>query len=230
MSELRLAICLPLVNEMVYKRFFVSWATLIKPGPYELIIPRFNPGEIPESLSYIRNMLVERALDLGATHIAMMDTDQWYPHDTLIKLLSHDVDIVGAKIHRRYPPFDPCMMRGTRGRMRRVPEEEWKNNPLIEVDATGAGCVLHKAEVFKKIQMPWYKILLGGKTRAFVGEDIAFCLKARAAGFRIFIDTTINVGHTSLIDVDESFYEVAKRASMTQEEAFDFFSKMKMED
>jgi hypothetical protein len=54
---------------------------------------------------------LKQALVKRCTHLLMMDTDQTYPQDTITKLLSHDVTVCGAVIHRRYPPFEPILYR-----------------------------------------------------------------------------------------------------------------------
>lgn len=211
MDDVRLAICLPLVSEQIEKRFFFSWTVMKKPAEYNLIVPTLHPGEFQENIAAIRNNLIEQALSEDCTHIVMMDTDQRYPRDTLTKLLNHNLPIVGAKVHRRYSPFDPLLIRGRIGKYWKVPDEEWENHDgLIEVDATGTGCLMIQSEVFKKLEYPWFKILpTRGKRRA-VGEDIYFCSKAKKAGFPIFVDVSIEIGHFTTLEINKNFYKLMK--------------------
>jgi hypothetical protein len=44
-----------------------------------------------------------------------------------------------------------------------------------------------------------------------VGEDIAICAKLRAAGIRIFVDTAVQVGHLSLMEVNQQTYQLYKK-------------------
>lgn len=212
-DDIRLAICLPLIDEKVDKRFFVSWTIMEKPAAYNLILPGLYPGEFYDNIASIRNQLVEQSLQENYTHILMMDTDQRYPANTLTTLLNHNLPIVGAKVHRRYAPFDPLLLRGRMGKYYRVSDEEWENaNGLIEVDATGCGCILFQTEVFRKLGYPWFKILPRTKKRKAVGEDIYMCSEARKAGYRIFVDTSIEVGHFATLEINRNFYKLVKLA------------------
>lgn len=56
---------------------------------------------------------------------------------------------------------------------------------LVEIDAAGTGCILIKTDVFKKVKRPFdFEFDDDGlKTR---GEDFAFCMRAKEAGFRVW--------------------------------------------
>jgi hypothetical protein len=162
----------------------------------------------------IRNSLAMQALEADCTHLLMMDTDQKYPVDTVTRLLEHvrnGHEIVGAKVHRRYPPFDPLLLKRDPERQHgynAIPASEWNVNGggLIEVDATGTGCILIATEVFDVLEYPWFqereKILDGNKSIT-IGEDIGFCETAKDAGYRIVVDTTIKIGHIADLMVTE---------------------------
>jgi len=144
----------------------------------------------------------------GAKYLLMLDTDQVYPVDTLTKLLSHKVDVCGVRVHRRWMPFDPIFLRGEIGKYESVSEEEAYSGDLIEIDATGTGCLLFDMKVFDKIEKPWFAFdQVDGKP---IGEDIYFCSKARKAGLRIFVDTSIEVGHLTTVEVNRFLHQVCK--------------------
>ncbi len=201
--DFRLGIGIPHTEKTMWPYFFDSFVTMDKPE-FIYMRPPFT-GYV--GVDVARNSLVAQALENGCSHLLMMDTDQMYPQDTITKLISHNRDMVGAKIHRRYPPFDPIMLRGEHGALLRIPDEECFSGELVEVDATGCGCVLYDMEVFIKIRPPWFEIyqLEDGKD---VGEDIGFCAKLRDAGFRVFVDTSIEINHMATIGVNRSFYEI----------------------
>ena len=54
----------------------------------------------------------------------------------------------------------------------------------------GAGCVLVKRRVIEAIPSPRWEHPVPG-----VGEDILFFRKAKALGFRLHVDCSLNVGH-----------------------------------
>lgn len=207
-QDFKLGIGFPVIDTQVYLQFFLSYIRMEKPD-YTIFVPTFPHGEFPQNIAAARNSIVAQALHAGCTHLMMMDTDQIYPPDCLTKLLSHQKDIVGVRVHRRWPPFDVVMMRGEVGRYRHVPDDECFSGELVEVDATGTGCLLINTRVFLDVPQPWFEFEKTDDGRP-VGEDIAFCAKARRAGYRIFVDTSIEVGHLALLEVGRTTYELFK--------------------
>jgi hypothetical protein len=76
-----------------------------------------------------------------------------------------------------------------------------KRNKPFTVDYTGFGWTLIKHGVFEnpEIKYPWFPIKLqefdNGKIVDFCGEDVGFCLDAKAAGYDIWVDPLCRVGH-----------------------------------
>ena len=104
---MHLGIGLPLTDDKVYVAFLDSWVLLDKPT-FVYLKPQFPAGST-NSIAAVRNDIVQQALQNGVTHLLMMDTDQTFPADLIETLLAHDKPIVAAKVHRRYPPFDPIL-------------------------------------------------------------------------------------------------------------------------
>jgi len=61
---------------------------------------------------------------------------------------------------------------------------------LVPADATGCAFVLISRYVFENIEPPWF--VRDGLKR---GEDVGFFAKARDAGFKLWIDRSVVVGH-----------------------------------
>jgi len=201
LSKIKLGIALPNVQDTYPSEFVDSFCQITKPA--HLYLKPNGGGPIDA----VRNDLVQKALMCDCTHIWMTDTDQVYPQNVLMRLLSHDVDIVAAKVHKRYPPYDPILLRGTLDHFDVVPDEEWSKDDgkLVEVDATGFGSVLINMEVFEKIGRPWFNFDLYNSKEP-VGEDIGFYTKAKAAGYRVFVDCSIKIGHLVRMTVTEESY------------------------
>jgi hypothetical protein len=212
----KFAIGFPLVDREVPVPFFTSFICADKPPQYTVLVPEFPHGRWAESIANARNSLVFQALSIGASHILMCDTDQIYPKDTIPKLLSHGVDICSARVHSRWVPFAPVLYRGELGKYQYVSDDEMYSGDLIEIDATGTGCLLINMEVFDKIDPPWFKFT--NIRERPVGEDIYFCSKAREAGIKIYADTSIDVKHLATIEIDETLYRVCKMLNKKQGE------------
>ena len=76
-----------------------------------------------------------------------------------------------------------------------------KRKKPFTVDYTGFGWLLIKNGVFEHEGMPypWFapkmQIFESGEVQDMCGEDVSFCLDAKEAGFEIWCDPRIRVGH-----------------------------------
>jgi hypothetical protein len=72
----------------------------------------------------------------------------------------------------------------------------------INVDYSGMGWMCIKKGVVEKIQYPWFfhdKICLTDNIHDMCSEDVSFCKNLKHAGFDIYVDTTVVVGHQKLM-------------------------------
>jgi hypothetical protein len=192
-SNLKLAIGVPCSFPTVPVSFFYSFVHLERP---DYIFIHADNGPIDT----LRNDIVQTAMQAGATKVIMMDSDMIYHPKTITNLLKRNLPIVGALCFRRYPPFDSIMLRGDVKGYLSV--DEWDEDELIEVDATGAGCIMYDMDVFRRMPYPWFKFR---KTEdgSGIGEDIGFCQDLKAAGYRIFVDTSVPCDHLTTLAVNE---------------------------
>jgi hypothetical protein len=93
-------------------------------------------------------------------------------------------------------------MKGKIGNFVSIPPEEWGDKELVEVDATGCGCLMFDMEVFKNIPYPWFKFYKDADTGSDVGEDIGFCRELKNAGYKIFVDVTVPSDHLTTMAVN----------------------------
>src|ERR1700682_4873866 len=132
-----------------------------------------------------RNRLTELFLSNPAWKwILYCDSDQAPQPVTVVRLLSHNVDIVSGLIVTRHPPYTPIFANG--GEF--VPE-----SGLHEVAWLGGGCVLVSRRVIEAIPAPHWE-----HTEPGYGEDILFFKKAQALGFKLHGDCSLPVGHMAV--------------------------------
>jgi hypothetical protein len=205
---MKYAIAFPLAGRLNDNAFWISFLTMDKP-PFTLLMPKIEVYDFAQNIAEIRNDLAGQALFEGVDKLIMMDTDQIYPVDAVKKLLSHDKMVVGAPVHRRYPPFDIIMLRGEMHKYLHVSEKEIYSGDLVEVDATGTGCMCFDMAVFRELEPPWFKSHESGEEP--VGEDIYFCSKAREAGIKIYVDTSIEIDHITTFLLNRSSYALYKK-------------------
>ena len=74
-----------------------------------------------------------------------------------------------------------------------------KRKKPFTVDYTGFGWVLIKNGVFESLPYPWFapkmQVFESGEVQDMCGEDVSFCLDAKEAGFEIWCDPQVRVGH-----------------------------------
>ena len=141
-----------------------------------------------------RNIIVDFAIENNYDYILWIDDDMVVMPGSkvLTKLIEHDKDIVAPLFFTRRLPFLPLLFdKVVRAEGKHTTYDHRINykKELQKVDAVGFGFVLTKVEVFKKIGNPYFLTCPG------LGEDMYFCSKATGAGFEIYCDTTIDVGH-----------------------------------
>lgn len=161
---------------------------------------QFALGVIGEILTpYARKVLAESALEGGMDYLFMVDDDMLAPPDLFYRLVKHDKDIIAPLAFTRnpnhkpvayqvYEGFDP-VTRQTFYSKRFI--EEYPRDTLFECDAVGFGAVLIKTDVIRKVGSSAF---MGMQE---CGEDITFCYNAKKAGFRVWMDSSVKLGHLS---------------------------------
>lgn len=175
-----------------------------------------------------RNLLIEEALTHGFSHILFIDDDMvWDDRDILVKLIAHNVDIVGAQAHTRLAPFFPCVFSEKDGKYQSI---DCKDKGLTEVGAIGASFLLIKTEALRQMgSKNWFGFLpinLAGIDSDRTGEDISFCRNAKNAGFKIYCDGDIQIGHIGLPQIVTR--DTWDQYNKTVEDKQDYIHKMKI--
>jgi hypothetical protein len=145
-----------------------------------------------------RNALVNAGLQASADYILMLDDDMIVPPDLAQRLIAHDKDVTGCLYYQRGGAFHPVIMKA-----REFEDGTFKSSfisetdPIItnpglhQVDIIGGGCMLFKARVFDKLLEPYFW------WEHNAGTDIHICRRLSDAGFEIWVDTSIELGHLS---------------------------------
>jgi hypothetical protein len=160
----------------------------------------FQLGAIGELLTpYARERIAEGSLEQGSDYLLFIDDDMLAPYDLFFRLVANDKDICAALAFTRNPNHKPVAYetregfdettRTRYGFTRFI--ENYPRETLFECDAVGFGAVLIKTNVLKKTPQPWFFGM------AQTGEDVTFCMKARKAGFSVWMDSRIKLGHLS---------------------------------
>lgn len=146
-----------------------------------------------------RNYLAEKAVAGAFSHLLFIDEDMAFPKDAITKLLAQDKDIISVYYNKREFPLTTVVKEiDENGNLRNGEYERPKE--ASKVWAVGMGLTLIRTGVFGKVPKPWFqygviKLAGDGPKDNFVGEDFYFCEKAHAAGFDVWVEPTIAMGH-----------------------------------
>ena len=149
-----------------------------------------------------RNRIVDAAKDEKCDDVLMVDSDMAVTRAHIERLLSHDVDIVGAVYCKRVEGPTEWLFHCNEGA---TPDERG----LLPVNDIGTGVTRISMRVFEAIEKRFPERAYQHKGRPvrheyfpigvyhgeFLGEDVFFCRLAKECGFDIWADTQVVIGH-----------------------------------
>lgn len=201
-------------------------------------------------IDYNRNKFVEDCLNIGADYLMFMDMDQTFPGRTinmLMEYISDEHPVVCGMYYVKKEPFSPVI--GRYVDYTPTPEQyphfenqgfidpntgkqtlKWRSvaffdpNEPFYCDAIGMGCVLMKADVFKKLKKPYFRYSydpeLGDPSLLKLSEDMYFCSQLKHNNIPIVCDPRIQCGHIMTVKVDYNIfasYRDAQYAALDKE-------------
>lgn len=137
----------------------------------------------------------------GFTHIFFIDDDVIIPRDTLLKLASHDADIVGGVYCQKQEPVESFIKRvvtdpsGGPDIVTPLPFDQYAIGDIIQNALfVPGGCMLINTQVFDRITRPWFQTarIVG---HGVIGDDEYFSQKARLVPYNLIIDTGVQCIH-----------------------------------
>jgi DNA-binding transcriptional ArsR family regulator len=182
--------------------------------PYRFELYWYTTGRLLTQMA--RERLITEALKAECDFILMYDDDMTLPMDyaqaMLLDMVEHpEISVLGALAFMRNPPHYPVMYTTLEGYdsthhtsyYRNQYVKRYPKDTLVECDAVGFGGVAINLDfVRNKMKEPYFM------STTNTGEDIWFCVKAKEAGGRVFMDTRIKLGHLKNPEiVDEDYFE-----------------------
>ena len=149
-----------------------------------------------------RISLARMALDDGAQWTVWFDDDMRFPKDTIERLLSHRLPIVGVNYPtRRWPVIEPTAYVDDETQERLYTLHT--SVGLQAVASVGFGCICVHQSVYAALSPPWFFMPWDEeKQKHDCGEDVYFCRKARKAGFDVHIDHDLSkeISHVGVVE------------------------------
>ena len=188
-------------------QFVAAWTSLYARASQ--ICEHLDVTFIQSCLIYdAREQAAQKCLDGGYDWLFFLDSDMEPHPETIERLLQADKPINSAICFKRSPPYQPCFYPTVKvedGKVDVAIPEDWTEG-LAEVQGVGMACCLIKREVFEGTPKPWFF------PQPILAEDLGFCVRAREAGFGVFVDTSLCCGHVgSTVVTVETFREYGRR-------------------
>jgi hypothetical protein len=144
-----------------------------------------------------RNELARRCIDEGYDYLWFMDDDHSFGPDLLQKLLNaaeaYNLPIVNPLCTMRTAPFHLVTFAAnpdpdSKDRYLPISLEGLPGEGIVELEAGGCAGMLIRRDVLEATGSNWFEY-------TDRSEDIVFCEKAKAAGFKIYADLSARLGH-----------------------------------
>lgn len=183
------------------------------------------------NISGPRNDLVRAFLNTDQEWLLMIDSDMVFPADTIDRLLEHadveNVPVLGALCFGQakpeggvpspiaVPTLYAWMRDETSNDLNMMRMNDYPDDTLIRVDATGAAFLLVHREVFKHVRTPEYEpfpwFSEGAVNGRYVGEDISFFLRLRDK-VPVHVHTGVKISHQKTWLVNEAVYKLQRES------------------
>lgn len=147
------------------------------------------------TLVYVaRDRLAAHAINGGYTSVLWLDADMVFDDELLYDLqFAHKSFVSGIARSRRYP-YTSCLFKS----LSTLERFEMYPGDTFEVAGCGFACVLMDVAVLRAVREKYNTCFL---PTACLGEDLAFCERARACGYQIYAEPGARVGHIGQITI-----------------------------
>lgn len=160
-----------------------------------------------------RNSLAKKACENGYDRILWIDSDMTFDYDLFTRLsarLDEGYDFVTGLYFSRRMPIVPiiynkveCTEKNGKFYPRSYEYKDYPKDDFFKVEACGfGGCMMTTKmvmDIAEKFGLPFSPVL-------GFGEDLSFCQRATQAGYDIWCDSSIKLGHRSYCVVQEENY------------------------
>lgn len=145
-----------------------------------------------------RDRLASHAINHGFTHVLWLDSDMVFHSNIFDDLQWSGEAFVSGIAHGRRSPFPSCVFKDiSLEHLRRWELEEYPTT-TFEVAGCGFACVLIETEILAAVMQQCGTCFTPEKQ---YGEDLIFCKRAAALGYKIFAEPTVRLGHVCHITI-----------------------------
>ena len=204
---MRTLICIPCMD-MVHTEFMKSFLSMRRVGETKITISC-------SSLIYdARNTMARRAVKENFDRVLWLDSDMSFEPDFMERLsarLDEGYEYVSGLYFTRKAPVRPVLysecgyFEKENGEVSPVAVwyDDYPKDTIFEVKATGFGGVMMTTDAIKRVADQFglpFAPMLG------FGEDLSFCGRFQQVGGKMWVDSTVKMGHVGLGTITEDVF------------------------
>ena len=153
-----------------------------------------------------RERIAHKAINEKYTHVLWLDSDMVFNADILDDLMFCGKDFVTGIYHARRKGYASVIFKSIEiNNIERF--EEYPNEPF-QIAGCGFGCVLTSAEMLTAVCLHYNTCFTPLPS---LGEDIAFCKRASALGYKLWCEPSVVCGHIGHITIYPEDHEAWKQ-------------------
>lgn len=174
------------------------------------VVVQFFEGTL---VATARQRICEIAIKTKQDYLFFIDSDMVVQPDVIERLIRDDEDIVSTMFFKRIYPYTPCFYTEIElkddSALLYTPNDWDAQGGLYLCHGTGLAATLIKGKVLRALDG---ERMFESEIKD-IGEDLAFCLNARAKGFKVWVDTRIEAGHIGKTVITSKQFKEAKKAN-----------------
>lgn len=156
-----------------------------------------------------RDALAKKAIEEDFTHVLWLDSDMVFQETLLEDLMWPEKEFVSGVYQARRKGYDSCMfdvLDWIDGELKTVSHVQDYPADTFEIAGCGFGCVLMETKILKNVLERYGTCFTPLHN---VGEDVAFCVRAREIGYKIYCEPSAvcgHIGHITIYPEDHTDY------------------------
>ena len=152
-----------------------------------------------------RERIAHRAINEEYTHVLWLDSDMIFNPSILDDLMFSGKGFVTGIYHARRKGYASCIFKSIE--INKIERFDEYPSETFEIAGCGFGCVLVETEILKAVCL--------NKGTCFtplkhLGEDIAFCQRAKEMGYKLYCEPSVVCGHIGHITIYPEDHEAWK--------------------
>jgi hypothetical protein len=197
--------CPELATPGLPEKVAFSWLSLLTPPNQAFQRISIQNCEVGDAYNQAVRIILDNEALARMTWMLTVETDNIPEPDALIQLLADaergNYDAIGALYYQKGEGGGP-MCYGKTGEMPKS-YKPWipPPNSVVDVNGIAMGFSLFKIDMLKRIPPPWFKTTqewIPGSGEVSGTQDLFFCKKAGAMGFRFGVSSKVRVGHLDI--------------------------------